>query len=225
MSFLLKNRETLTLLFTTFSLQELLQVNKNLSAAWHLLTMPPEQLLNAMNAQQVNIEDFLGKKCLPLIRFYLADEKQQKAHFLSADKLAQLFTSLPAVEAVVFKEQIDAAQLALQDSNQMLSALLVEEKLDKQVQKRHSIVKFKGRQATSKRSLSLLVEDDKEYMNCFYYLNGDELYIVAERQVLDADMLLYSELSPLQQLQAQKLFKLGCEIDSNESMARQSVPA
>ena len=69
MSFLLKNRETLTQLFATFSLQEVLQVNKNLNDSWLLLATAPVELVVAMEAQQVEIEHFLGKKCLPLIRF------------------------------------------------------------------------------------------------------------------------------------------------------------
>lgn len=207
MSFLLKNKETLTQLFSTFSLREVLQVNQNLSASWHLLATPPEQLLVAMKAKQVEVEHFLGKKCLPLIRFYLADESQQKSLFLSMELLGELFTSLPAVEAVVFKDQIHAAQLAVQESNQALSSLLSSQQLEKRVDKRDPIVQLNHYQTSPKQSLSLLAEQDKEYLNCFYYLQAGELYVAASGESIDSDMLLYSELSPLQQLKAQKMFQ------------------
>lgn len=231
MNFLLKNRETLALLFNSFSLQEIMQVNHNLNESWHLLITPPEQLLTAMNEKQVSIESFLGKKCLPLIRFYLAEQALQKETFLSTDLLAALFTSLPAVEAMVFKEQIYSAQLSVQKNNHALSCLLSGEALQPlPVDNSEAIVQLKKYQSASKQSLALLSESDKQYLNCFYYLNAGDLFIVAEGQSVDSDMLLYSELSPLQQLQAQKLFKisskeLDCQRESIESMAQQSASA
>jgi len=206
MSILLKNRDTLTELFNTFSLQDILQVNKNLDISWKLLATPPKQLLDAMKMKQVNIECFLGKKCLPLIRFYLADKQQQKSIFLSSELLGQLFVSLPAVEASIFKGQVQRAQLAVQQTNQALSSLLCSQDLTAQLNKSDAVVHLNHYQSNGKQSLSLLAEQDKEYLNCFYYQQAGELFIAKTGEVIDSDMLLYSELSPLQQLKAQQMF-------------------
>lgn len=234
MSILLQNRETLTRLFSSFSLQEILLVNQNLSHSWHLLLMPPAQLMAAMNEKQVSIEHFLGKKCLPLIRFYIADSQMQKQVFLSKTLLESLFTSLPAVEAMVFKGQIQSAQASVQLTNQALSSLLAETTQPTYIERVKPVVQITEYQTTSsfsnnnlsqKKNISQLSEADKRYLNCFYYLQAGELVIVADGSEVDADMLLYSELSPLQQLHAQKLFKLSCHKQSIESMAQQSASA
>lgn len=195
MSILLKNRDTLTLLFNTFTLQEMIEVNQNLNTSWHFLSIPTEKILTASNDNQVCIERFLEKKCLPLIRFYLAEEALQKEMFLSPELLATLFISLPSVEAMVFKGQIVSAQANFQQTNQ----------------------------TTNNPSLTLRDESEKKYLNYFYYLRAGELFIVADDGTVQSDMLLYSELSPLQQLQAQKYFTLSC--GSSETMAEQSVSA
>ncbi|WP_022940230.1 hypothetical protein [Psychromonas hadalis] len=209
MSFLVKNRDTLTQLFSTFNLQEILLLNQNLNSSWHLLTSPPAQLLLAMKERQVNITCFLGKKCLPLIRFYLASQQSQKTTFLSMELLTTLFISLPAVEATVFKAQIQKAQYALQQTNQALSELLSGQVL-KSSEKSKLVVQFNHYQSNNKPSLTQLAEMDKKYLNCFYYLQAGDIFVVAEGQGIDVDMLLYSELSPLQQLKAQQL--VGDEI-------------
>ncbi|PKF62626.1 hypothetical protein CW745_04175 [Psychromonas sp. psych-6C06] len=229
MSFLLKNRETLTQLFSTFSLQEVIMVNQNLSASWHLMTLPPAQIITAMQEKQVSIEQFLGKKCLPLIRFYLADKETQKALFLSEEQLSKLFISLPAVEAMVFKEQIQRAQLAVKQTNQALASLLSTQEQSceslSMVSRKDPIVQFNQYQAQQKQSLAKLAEADKQYLDCFYYLQGGELHIVAQRQELESNMLLYSELSPLQQLKAQELFKLSIKKEKLDDMVERSASA
>ena len=229
MNILLKNRETLTHLFSTLSLSEVLSVNQNLNASWHLLALPPAQLLKAMKEKQVNIEHFLGSKCLPLVRFYLADQQSQKQVFLNAELLALLFTSLPAVEAIIFKGQIHKAQLAVQHASQALSSQLSDEYLTKKVEIKDPVIVFNGflssNKFSAKKSLIQLQETEKQYLNCFYYLKAGELFIAVEGESLDVDMLLYSELSPLQQLKAQKLFKLSCSGETVESMAQQNVSA
>ena len=130
--------------------------------------------------------------------------------FLSMELLAELFTSLPTVEAVIFKAQIHAAQFSVQETNQALSLLLSSQDLDKRVEKRDPVVQFNHYQTSPKQSLLLLAEQEKEYLNCFYYLQAGELYIASGENV-DSDMLLYSELSPLQQLKAQQMFDQSCD--------------
>lgn len=226
MSFLLKNSDTLTQLFSTFSLQEVLIVNQNLHASWHLLVMPPSDLLLAMQKQQVSIEHFLGKKCLALIRFYLSESETQKKVFLSKPLLAKLFSSLPPVEATIFKQQIQKAQKTLQQTNQTLSSLLCSQDIPQQLSTVESVVRFDSYLCNKTVPLSQSRQVDKSYKNCFYYLQSGELQIVEGEQLVDNTMLLYSELSPLQQLQAQALFSRlkshSKEVDISE---QQSVSA
>ena len=223
MNILLKNRDTLTTLFATFSLQEVSLINRNLTASWEFLTLPPEQILQAMEEKQLNVELFLGKKCLPLIRFYLADKKQQKDTFLSKKLLFQLFINLPAVEAVVFKKQIRSAQRAHLNANQMPYSQLSGNRIGKKSETKYPVIQLNGFQSNNnihtKQSISQLTEIDKPYLNCFYYLNAGELFLATEEATIDVDMLLYSELSPLQQLTAQKMFKLDREVEQVEEFA------
>jgi hypothetical protein len=226
MSILLKNRGTLTQLFADFSLQEASLVNQNLNTSWHLLASAPAQLLLAMKEKQVNIEIFLGKKCLPLIRFYLADKKQQKDTFLSANLLAQLFDSLPTVEAIVFKNQISNAQLVLPNASQKLSSQLSREQKVETVSPVVQINSSKPSNIVHTRQLlNRLAETEKQYLNCFYYLNAGELFIAPEEETIDVDTLLYSELYPLQQLAAQKIFMLTGEAEPIEYMPQQGISA
>lgn len=223
MSFILKNRETLVTLFKTFNLQEVLQVNRNLQQTWHHLNMPPSALLAAMEKQNVAIDTFLSNKCLPLIRFYLADQEWQKNIFLSTDLLVALFVSLPAVEATIFKQQIQRAQLAVQQTNLAISELLENDSLNAEVEKVDAVIQLNKYQKDKAQLLSKQDEQKKKYLNCFYYLQAGELFINEVGQTVDNNLLLYSELSPLQQLQAQKLVTSNNE--KREHMNPQVVSA
>jgi len=223
MSFLLKNRETLTCLFKTFNLQEILQVNQNLKQTWHLLNIPPPALLIAMEKEQVSIDTFLGNKCLPLIRFYLADRERQKAVFLSTDLLSALFVSLPAVEATIFKQQIQRAQLTVQQANLAISLLLDNESLDTELEKIDAVIQLNHYQKDKNKLVNKQDDKLKNYLNCFYYLQAGELFVGESGKKIDNNLLLYSELSPLQQLQAQKLVTSNDE--NRESMDPQVVSA
>lgn len=205
MNILLKNKKTLIKLFATFSEQELLSVNQNLIASWHLLSLPPTKLLNAMDAEQVDIELFLGNKCLPLVRFYLSDTQTQKALFLSTELLSQLFIALPAVEAVIFKRLICKAQEVSESLSKEANTLKKMEKVDLVI--KFTDFKANNRRSHTRESLTELAETEKQYLNCFFYLREGNVEIVPEGNPIDIDTLLYSELSPLQQLKAQKLFK------------------
>tara|TARA_R110001583_G_scaffold10698_9_gene49224 strand:+ start:11391 stop:12056 length:666 start_codon:yes stop_codon:yes gene_type:complete len=221
MNILLKNKETLIQLFTTFSKQELLAVNQNLIASWHLLKLPPVQLLNAMKEKDVEIELFLGNKCLPLVRFFLSDKESQKALFLSTELISQLFIALPAVEAIIFKSLINRAQ-------QVSDSLSDEASASKRMQKSDLVVQFTDFQSNNKKvhtaeSLSELAEVEKQYLNCFYYLREGQLLIVPEGDSIDIETLLYCELLPLQQLAAQKLFKVDEVSNSIENIAQTSA--
>ncbi|MCG6199892.1 hypothetical protein [Psychromonas antarctica] len=46
-----------------------------------------------------------------------------------------------------------------------------------------------------------------DYLDCFYQLQAGKLQVVNTQQSFHQNMILYSELSPLQQLEAQKLLK------------------
>lgn len=219
MSFLLNNQETLTDLFKTFNLQEILVVNQNLRQSWHLLSLPPEQLLIAMEKQEVAIDTFLGKKCLPLIRFYLASEEDQKSLFLSIDLLGLLFISLPPVEAAIFKQQIQRAQAAVQKTNQAISLLLENDGVCDHFERADPVIQLNQYQ-TTKNQQSNKEDEVKQYLNLFYYLQAGELFVMVEGKTIDNDLLLYSELSPLQQLHAQKLV---AGLDENDEPEKQLV--
>lgn len=221
MNILLKNKEALIHVFANFSEQEFLEVNQNLIASWHLLKVPPTQLLNAMAVKNVDIELFLGKKCLPLVRFFLSDKASQKALFLSPQLLAELFMALPPVEAVIFKRLINKAQ-------QLSKSLFSEANVQKRKEKVDLVIQFTDFQSRHKKShttesLNQLAEIEKQYLNCFYYLREGKLSVVPEGDSIDVDTLLYSELSPLQQLKAQKLFAPYGDVQPVKRIAQTSA--
>ncbi|WP_413699701.1 hypothetical protein ACLKMH_20225 [Psychromonas sp. KJ10-10] len=175
MNILLKNKEALIHVFTSFSEQEFLEVNQNLIASWHLLKVPPTQLLNAIAVKNVDIELFLGNKCLPLVRFYLSDKASQKALFLSPQLLAELFMALPPVEAIIFKRLINKAQ-------QVSKSLFSEANAQKRKAKVDLVIQFADFQSRHKKShtresLSKLAETEKQYLNCFYYLREGQVTV------------------------------------------------
>ncbi|GLS89153.1 hypothetical protein GCM10007916_02200 [Psychromonas marina] len=216
MSYLLKNRTALIDLFTHFNLLEQQQVNQNLNSALPILMPPAEQLRAVLEKNNVGTEYFVSKQCLPLTRFYLAEKAQQKALLLSKERLADLFVSLPIVEATLFKQQIQHAQSAQQQREypaHLLSANMTH------IDKAESAVQFNHRQFNRVQPLDKYCGSDRKYLNCFYYLQAGELFVVHETLTTETSLLLYSELSPLQQLQAQKLvahlnptFKSLCEL-------------
>lgn len=208
MHILTKNKDTLSHLFTTFSLQEVFTVNQNLSESWDLLIMPPEEIIRVLEANKIAMESFLSTKCLLLSRFYLSESEQQKSVFLSKDELGKLFSGLPAVEAFVFKQQIIRALDKAKKSNQaILDYLQGKAPSPEQPPVLHLTDYPKKNDMLKIQRLNKLSENQNDFLECFYYLQDGELYISDNQTDSVHEVLMYDELSPVQQVAAQKLFQ------------------
>jgi hypothetical protein len=157
-------------LFTSFDAQPFAVVQRNVKQTINLLDSSGHQLLFFMQNKNIELDEFLADRCLPLIHFYLAPNQVQQQIFLSPEKLGKLFAEIPTIEAYLFK---NAVTLAVQ--------------------------KVQAKQKEYK------------YLDCFYQIQEGNVQILDGLPGSQQFSLIYSELSPLQQLQAQKLCKKKSE--------------
>lgn len=198
-----KIEATLMALLATFNRQELSIIDTNLKEVEDNLNDSVQQLLFFMHQKGLGYESFLSEKCQPIIDFYLAPLSVQQQFLLSQNSLNEFFACIPLVEAHVIHNKIKKAHKNTSKNK------------PRKFPEQTSIVKFSHYQkplsdidikkvAQLKQFLS--TADNEGYMNYFYQLNQGELSIISNRQGYNKQMLLYSELSPLQQLIAQQLF-------------------
>lgn len=198
-----KIEATLLALLATFNKQELTIINDNLKEVEDNLNDSVQQLLFFMQQKGLGYESFLSEKCQPIIDFYLAPFTRQQQLLLSQNGLNEFFASIPLVEAHVMHNKIKKAQKSAADHKQRL------------LPDQTSILEFSDyqkplndmdREKITQLKQFLSTADNEGYMDHFYQLKQGELTIVTHRQGYNKQMLLYSELSPLQQLIAQQLF-------------------
>lgn len=186
MHFAEKIQLTLDKLFAGFDAQQIATIDKDLKQILTLLDSSGHQVLILMQENNIKPDEFLADKCLPLIRFNLLPDKNQQKIFLSREKLNKLFTEIPTVEAYIFKSAIETALQKRKSDLQKVQSLLPP-KVDH-----------------NKPSSG---PTPPRYLECFYQLQEGKLQIVDNQQEYQSGMLVYSELSPLQQLEAQRLCK------------------
>jgi|GEM_PF-5997310 len=205
MSLFDKIQATLADIFSNFDSQQALTVKQNITEALPNLTAPAHQLLILMKDKNIKFDEFLADKCLPLLRFYLAPTAMQQAIFLSQSQLTQFFSLIPVVEAYVLKEKIT------------LTLHLLERRDDS------SVVPFppsddrlRIAESAKLKELQKSFHSTKTcaYLDCFYQLEAGKLQIADSQQNFHQNMILYSELSPLQQLEAQALVKQSKNVAS-----------
>lgn len=198
-----KIEATLMALLATFNRQELSIIDTNLKEVEDNLNDSVQQLLFFMHQKGLGYESFLSEKCQPIIDFYLAPLTMQQQLLLSQNRLNDFFASIPLVEAHVIHNKIKKAQKKSAEQKQRL------------LPDQTSILEFSHYQKPlgdmDKEKITQLKQflstaDNEGYMDHFYQLKQGELSIVSNRQAYNKQMLLYSELSPLQQLIAQQLF-------------------
>lgn len=189
-------------LFIAFNNKELDIVNNNVKQTTCLLQSLSMQLLTFMEEKAIKHDEFLAVTCLPLSHFDAAAEQDQRQLFLSLEKLSALFTCLPAVEAYVFNKQIN---IALKKAN------LHQTKCKASVLKFNSYSSGTQSEKVQQVKKRLNGTNIADYSDCFYQLQAGHLQIINESPdshlIYQQGMILYGELSPLQQLEAQKLFK------------------
>jgi hypothetical protein len=198
MNLLDKIQATLADLFASFNPQQALIVAQNIEQTVPSLDSPAHELLILMEDKNIKFESFLADKCLPLLRFYLAPTAMQQDIFLSQSQLAQFFSSMPVVEAYVLKEKIEITQHNLQSRNN--NSVVAFPHSDNTLQVTDSV-------KLAQLQKSFHSEKTCAYLNCFYQLQAGKLQLVDSQQSFHQNMILYSELSPLQQLEAQTLLK------------------
>ncbi|MDA7747240.1 hypothetical protein N8878_07925 [Psychromonas sp.] len=231
MSLLLKKLQYLTTLFKNVSAKDAYIINKNINDTEHLLKLPTSNVRRVMAEQKVQMESLLAEKCIPLTRFYLADEKKQLQYFLHSERLAAFFMDLPMAEATIFKHQLTQAQATLPLLDIESQASLTFDELNQQEQALaldvgHSdvdnIVEFKigYEQQTylqKLKNLAGIIDSpvEREYESSFYEIElneKDEKNLLVYADYHDGCML-YCELSPLMQIKAQQAFKANSKAD------------
>lgn len=191
---------TLDELFASFDVQKIIAVDESLKQTLSILDSAAHQVLIFMHEKKIKYDEFLTDKCLPLIRFYLAPGEVQEQTLLSAERLAALFTEIPAVEAYVLK---NAIVMALQKRKSTLQKLLNQSPAA--LKQAHSQKQYELH-AVQETDSSLNSPQTPDYLDCFYQVQAGELRIV-DKQYGEQPLLVYNELSPLQQLEAQRLCK------------------
>jgi hypothetical protein len=178
---------TLDELFASFNVQQIALADKNISATYHCLDSSGHQLLTLMHDKKISYDEFLANRCLPLIRFYLAPINIQRETFLSEEKLMRLFNEIPTVEAYLFKK---AMELALQYRKNMQHNTLPIAHLP--------VPNELSNPAHPKKAI---------YANHVYCIQSGYLEICDNPAIQQQNLLSYTDLSPLQQLEAQKICK------------------
>lgn len=213
MSLILKKEQHFISLFKALNLQERLLINKNINDAVHLLKIAPDKVRQLMAEQNVHVEDLLTEKCMPLIRFYLSDDKTQLQYFLDSKQMVLLFKALPMAEATIFKQHLSYGQamMALPDND--LQALLASEGLITNTEETKgvgNVVDFQGEHVHLHKLQKLTDSDNSSnrgsYDVCYYGVNKQEESLTIHTDYQEG-FLLYCELSPLMQIKAQQLFK------------------
>lgn len=195
-------QDSLDQLFVTFDDKELTIVTHNIKQTACLLQPLSMQLLTFMEEKAIKHDEFLAQICLPLSHFDLTTKQNKRQLFLSLEKLSALFTSLPTVEAYVFNKQVNIA--------------LKQASLDK-IKCHNKVLKFNSYSSSTLPNKIQQVQQHLNeintagYVDCLYQLQAGHLQIVNQSPsaclIYQQGMILYGELSPLQQLEAQKLFK------------------
>lgn len=205
MNLLDKIQTTLADLFASFSPQQALTVEQNIKKTLPSLDSPSHELLILMEDKNIKFDEFLADKCLPLLRFYLAPSAMQQEIFLSQTQLAELFSSIPVVEAYVLKQKIENTlhYLTIRGDNSVVAFPQSDNKLR---------ITESAKLAQLQQSFNRTKTCD--YLDCFYQLQAGKLQIVDSQQSFHQNMILYSELSPLQQLEAQALLKQNKSVAS-----------
>lgn len=191
---------TLDELFASFDVQKIIAVDQSLKQTLSILDSSAHQVLILMHEKKIKYDEFLTDKCLPLIRFYLAPGDVQEQTLLSAERLAALFAEIPAVEAFVLK---NAIATAVQKRKSTLQKLLNQPPAALKLAHPHKQPELHSVQEVDRLLNSPQTPD---YLDCFYQVQAGELRI-ADKQRSEQPLLAYNELSPLQQLEAQRLCK------------------
>ncbi|WP_354624726.1 hypothetical protein [Psychromonas sp. MME2] len=193
---------TLITLFMSFDGQQLEISKQNIMASQRKLSDAVQQLLLFMQQKEIGYEPFLSSKCQPIIDFQDAPLAKQQALFLCADKLYDFFNRIPLVEAHVLNNKIHTAQQIAQQNKQST-----------QLQQTHIVEFSHYKKPLSIAEVEKIINlkqflesnDNESYRDYFYQLHQGELALVTDPNKYQKPMLLYSELSPLQQLTAQQL--------------------
>ena len=185
---------TLDELFASFDLQQIAIIHEYIKETCHRLDLSGHKLLTLMHHKNISYDEFLSNRCLPLIRFYLAPLEIQQHTFLSREKLATLFSGLPTVEAYLFK---NAMELALQHRKNIQSSTLSFPHLPNQ-----------NESTCLTRELSIAKHQPQSiYSERVYQIQEGNLEVIDNTTSQPQNVLSYADLSPLQQLEAQKICK------------------
>lgn len=190
-----KIEQVLEELFASLDRQQTASVQENLKQTIALLDSSGHRVLIFMHSKKINFDEFMADKCLPLIRFYLAPNKVQREIFLSQEKLGSLFAEIPTVEAFLFKNAITLALQKRKAAQEQAKAVLTPFPT---ARKEANIMQEKEQFLLKKKS---------RHFDCFYHVQDGNLQILNNQQDSPEEVLIYRELSPLQQLEAQKLCK------------------
>lgn len=205
MNLLDKVQTTLISIFASFNPQQALIAEQNINSTLASLDNPAHELLILMDDKKIKFDEFLADKCLPLLRFYLAPAAIQQEIFLSPTQLMEFFSSIPVVEAYVLKEKINMTMCYLPVRGDRSVVAFPQS---------DNALRTTGAAKLAQLQQSFHSTQSCNYLDCFYQLQAGKLQIVDSQQSFHQNMILYSELSPLQQLEAQKLFKQNRRIAS-----------